>query len=201
MNSSSTSLVRRSFDFVGHYGHNASKVAATILDGLPHSSGFGSSGRMRRDGKGVTLQAGKTDYSDCRRVRLAGWATPSFWQRRIPLVMSSNERAFFIPLARYVQASGKKGGKRQKRWEKGKRKNKKRKWWKKDETIGGSKNSARIMEYASRAYTWEAGVRKRCQGCAWLKSMAAPHQPGPTNSFPGPNYAPLTSPARTGTRA
>ena len=50
-----------------------------------------------RDGKGESdpgrKQAEKTDYSDCRRVRLAGWATPSFWRPRIPLVILSNERA------------------------------------------------------------------------------------------------------------
>ena len=123
--------------------HDAPRVTTTILDEFPRgTSGFGGVGGMRRSGKGVTLQAGKTDYSDCRRVRLAGWATPSFWQRRIPLVMSSNERAFFILLAsaRYVRAfekkKGREGGREQRRRKREKR-NTKISW--KSETVEGRK--------------------------------------------------------------
>lgn len=55
----SISLVRRSFDFVRHYGHNASKVAATILDGFPHSNGFGSAGGCDGVEKGWRYKPGR----------------------------------------------------------------------------------------------------------------------------------------------
>lgn len=64
---------RCSFDFARHYESAMPKVPPLIPDGFPHNvSDLGMSERARQGGKRVTLRAGKTDYSDCRRVRLAG---------------------------------------------------------------------------------------------------------------------------------
>lgn len=124
------------FPFASH--HNTVDVRLISFDGFEglvstipcgslvhtHSTTSGFGKERRRVKKGVMLQVGKTDYSDCRRVRLAGRATPSFWQRWIPLVMSSNERASFIPLSRGVYEYWKKekrAGRRRKREKRGKR--------------------------------------------------------------------------------
>lgn len=151
--------------------------------------------RVRQGEKGVMLQAGKTDYSDCRRVRLAGWATPSFWQQRIPLVMSSNERASFIPRSRGVCMSiekTKEGERREDETERGEKKGRKTKIAKKREARG-SACRGRKTRRAYNGICWlEKGVRKRCQGCAWLKSMAV-SSTGPANFLPWPKTMRVTT--------
>lgn len=154
-------------------------------------------GRMRRGEKGVTLQAGKTDYSDCRRVRLAGWATPSFWQRWIPLVMSSNERAFFIPRswARGMYKHWKKGGKRAEKTGKGEKKRGKwkQKSWKRARL---SKNSACIIKYAaSRAYL--KGNEKTVSGLRMIEIDGRTIDPG-QRILPRSKLRALTSLTRAG---
>lgn len=172
-----------------------SKIALQFLYSSTTLGLWENDERVRQGEKGVTLQAGKTDYSDCRRVRLAGWATPSFWQQRIPLVMSSNERASFIPRSRGVCTSIEKTKERERRedeTERGEKKGGKTKIAKKRErreTLPGvEKVCARIMEYVGS----EEGVRKRCQGCAWLKSMAV-SSTGPANFLPRPKTTRVTT--------
>lgn len=105
--------------------------------------------RVRQGEKGVTLQAGKTDYSDCRRVRLAGWATPSFWQQRIPLVMSSNERASFISRSRGVCTSFEKKKEREERRRDREKREERKKNENREKARGAEveKLGVRIMEY------------------------------------------------------
>lgn len=63
------------FDLIQHYEQDSFDNSWLPVR---HKGLWENDERGRQSEKGVMLQAGKTDYSDCRRVRLAGWATQSF---------------------------------------------------------------------------------------------------------------------------